>query len=195
MRARATAVEHGLAGGTAVAEKCFLADAAVMDNMVQLQRKKKGEKKGTSRTGNVDGRRGKEEEDVQRWWGMLWADNAGIVTGSPGGLERMMTVIVTACSAFGLTVSEAKTEILCLQTKGGKKVSLTINAAGQVYKQKIEFVYKTKKYAAFLCTRSSPLWTSLPARRNSYVRLGLQYLSYSCAASIVAQWAYDHPRE
>ena len=27
----------------------------------------------------------------------------------------MMTVIVTACAAFGLTVSEAKTEIMCLQ--------------------------------------------------------------------------------
>ena len=47
-----------------------------------------------------------------------------------------MTVIVTACSAFGLTVSEAKTETMRLQTKGGGKVSFTVNAAGQVYKQK-----------------------------------------------------------
>ena len=52
-----------------------------------------------------------------------------------------MTVIVTACSAFELTVSEAKTEIMCLQTKGGGKLSFTINAAGQVYKQTIDFVY------------------------------------------------------
>ena len=52
-----------------------------------------------------------------------------------------MTVIVTACSASGLTVSEVNTDIMCLQTKGGGKVSYTINAAGQVYKQKIEFVY------------------------------------------------------
>ena len=37
---------------------------------------------------------------------MLYADDAGIVSQSPGGLERMMTVIVTACSSFGLTVSE-----------------------------------------------------------------------------------------
>ena len=50
-----------------------------------------------------------------------------------------MAVIVTACSAFGLRVSEANTEILCLQTKGGGKVSFTINAAGQVYKQAFEF--------------------------------------------------------
>ena len=53
----------------------------------------------------------------------------------------MMTVIVTACSAFGLTVSEAKTEIMCLQTKDGGNVSFTVAAAGQVYKQTIEFVY------------------------------------------------------
>ena len=52
-----------------------------------------------------------------------------------------MTAIVTACSSFGLTVSGAKTEIMCLETKGGGKVSFTINAAGQVYKQAIEFVH------------------------------------------------------
>ena len=38
-----------------VAEKRFLADAAIMDNMVQLQRKEKGEKKGTLHTGNSTG--------------------------------------------------------------------------------------------------------------------------------------------
>ena len=38
----------------------------------------------------------------------------------------MMTVIVTACEVFGLTVvSEAKTEIACLQTKDGRKLSFT----------------------------------------------------------------------
>ena len=50
---------------------------------------------------------------------MLYADDAGIVSRLPEGLESMMTVIVTACSAFGLTVSEAKTETMCLQTKDG----------------------------------------------------------------------------
>ena len=66
---------------------------------------------------------------------MLYADDAGIVSRSSEGLERMMTVIMTACSSFGLTVSEAKTEIMCLETKGEGKVSFAINAAGQVYKQ------------------------------------------------------------
>ena len=41
-------------------------------------------------------------------WEMLYADDAGIVSRSPEGLEKMMTVIVTACATFGLTVSEAQ---------------------------------------------------------------------------------------
>ena len=88
-------------------EKRFLADAAITDNMVKLQRKEEGEKKGISRTGKVDGRRGKEGEDVQRLWGMLYADDASIASRSSKGLERMMTAIVTACLSFGLPVSEA----------------------------------------------------------------------------------------
>ena len=87
-----------------VAEKRFLADAAITDNMVQLQQEK-GEKKGTPRTCKVDGRGGKEKEEVQRLWGMLYAGDADIVSRSSEGLERMMMVIVTACSAFGLTIS------------------------------------------------------------------------------------------
>ena len=51
-----------------------------------------------------------------------------------------MTVIVTACAAFGLTVSEANTKIMCLQTKGGGHMPFTVTAAGQVCKQAIEFV-------------------------------------------------------
>ena len=49
----------------------------------------------------------------------------------------MMTVIVTACAAFGLTVSESKTEIMRLQTEGGGHVPFTVTAAGQVYKQTV----------------------------------------------------------
>ena len=67
MRARATAVQHVFHGGTACRRESFLAGA--VDNMVQLQRKETGEKKGTSRTDKVDGRRGKEGEGVQRLWG------------------------------------------------------------------------------------------------------------------------------
>ena len=55
---------------------------------------------------------------------MLYADGAGIVSRSLVGLERMMAVILTACSASGLTISEAKTKIMCLQTEHGGKVSV-----------------------------------------------------------------------
>ena len=49
---------------------------------------------------------------------MLYADDAGVVSQSPGQLRKMMGVIVVVCAAFALTVSEAKIEIMCLRAKG-----------------------------------------------------------------------------
>ena len=43
-------------------------------------------------------------------WGMLYADDVGVVSTSPRGLIRMIDVIVVAYQEFGLTVSEKKTE-------------------------------------------------------------------------------------
>ena len=64
--------------------------------MVQLQRKEKqgGKKRGRARTGRVDGHK---KEKAQTLWGILYADDAGIVPRSPEGLEKMMTVILTVC--------------------------------------------------------------------------------------------------
>ena len=46
---------------------------------------------------------------IQRaFWGMLYADDAGIVSTSAEG-AKVMTVIVTVVEAAGLTVSEKKT--------------------------------------------------------------------------------------
>ena len=101
-----------------VADKRFTADAVIMDSMVQVLRKEKGGKKeGRERAGRVDGQ--EKEEAAHTLWGMLYADDAGIVSRSPEGLEKVMTVIVTACAAFGLTVSEAKTEIWACKRKVG----------------------------------------------------------------------------
>ena len=52
-------------------------------------------------------------------------------------------VIVTVCAAFGLTVSEAKTEIMYLRTRGMLDAAATfsVEAAGQAYKQTHDFVY------------------------------------------------------
>ena len=54
-----------------------------------------------------------------------------------------MGVIVVVCAAFGLTVSEAKTKIMCLRTKGMPEstVTFSVEAAGQVYNQMNKFVY------------------------------------------------------
>ena len=53
-----------------------------------------------------------------------------------------MRVIVVVCAAFGLTASEAKTEIMCLCAKGMPESTATfsVEAAGQVYNQTKEFI-------------------------------------------------------
>ena len=76
-------------------------------------------------------------------WGMLYADDAEIASQSPENLRAMMGVIVVVCAVFGLTVSEAKTEIMCLRTKGMPEstVIFSVETAGQLYNQTNEFVY------------------------------------------------------
>ena len=50
---------------------------------------------------------------------------------------------MVVCAVFGLTVLEAKTEIMCLRAKGMLESTATfsVEAAGQVYNQTNEFVY------------------------------------------------------
>ena len=50
---------------------------------------------------------------------------------------------MVVCAAFGLTVSEAKTEITCLRAKGMPEstVKFSVDVTGQVYNQTNEFVY------------------------------------------------------
>ena len=75
-------------------------------------------------------------------WGMLYADDAGNVSGSAEGLAKLMTVIVTVFEAAGLTVSETKTEMMLLRTPGQTSLALpiAIEAAGQRYRQKNQFL-------------------------------------------------------
>ena len=77
-------------------------------------------------------------------WGLLYADDAGVISQLSEQLKKMMGVIVVVCAAFALTVSEAKTEIMCLRTKGMPESTATfsVEAAGQVYNQMNEFVYR-----------------------------------------------------
>ena len=75
--------------------------------------------------------------------GMLNADDDGVVSQSSEQLKKVMGVIVVVCAAFGLTVSEAKTELMCLRTKGMPESTATfsVEAAGQVYSQTNEIAY------------------------------------------------------
>ena len=51
-------------------------------------------------------------------WGMLFADDAGIVSRLAEGLAKLMTVIVTVFEAAGVTaVSEKRTETMLLRTR------------------------------------------------------------------------------
>ena len=81
-------------------------------------------------------------------WGMLYVDDAGVVSRSQEGLTRMMTTIVEVFGQFGLTVSEKKTETLLMRApekqpkKGGPPPPpLVIEAAGQTYAQTAQFRY------------------------------------------------------
>ena len=54
-----------------------------------------------------------------------------------------MGVIVVVCATFGLTVSEAKAEIMCLRAMGMPESTaiFSVEEAGQVYNQTNECVY------------------------------------------------------
>ena len=66
---------------------------------------------------------------------MLYANDAGVVSRLPKKLRKTMHVIVVVCAAFGFTVSEAKTEIIFLRTKGMLEATtiFSVEAAGQMY--------------------------------------------------------------
>ena len=113
----------------------FAEDPLIVSDLVYLDDAPMGE----------DGRP-REERTLERVrravWGMLYADDAGVVSTSPRGLARMMDVIVVACQEFGLTVSEKKTEAMHLWSHPNiASNALQIEAAGQRYRQTTEFVY------------------------------------------------------
>ena len=75
-------------------------------------------------------------------WRTLYADDAGVVSTSPRGLTRLMDVVIVACQEFGLKVSEKKTDAMDLWSHPTTASNtLRIEAAGQRYKQTIEFKY------------------------------------------------------
>ena len=74
-------------------------------------------------------------------WGMLYADDACIVSRSPQGLAKMMELVVEVCRAFASTVSAKKTETMCMPPPRTPRTMVRIEAAGQIYKQVQSFTY------------------------------------------------------
>ena len=113
----------------------FKADKGIMDALVHLRKKRGAGVRGEATAG--------ESVLATPLWGTLYADDAGIVSQSSEQLRNLMGVIVVVCAAFGLTVSEAKTEIMRLRAKGMLESTaiFSVEAAGQVYNQTNEFMY------------------------------------------------------
>ena len=118
-----------------VAYTRFKADKGIMDALVHPRKKKGAGGRGKATFG--------ESIQATPLWGMLYAGDAEVVSQSPEQLRKVMEVIVVVFAAFGFTVSEAKTEIMCLRAKGVPESTaiFSVEAAGQVYNQTNEFVY------------------------------------------------------
>ena len=72
---------------------------------------------------------------------LLYADDACIVSRSTRGLGRMMAVFVEVFGAFGLTISESKTETMCMPIPHAPATKTIFNATGQQYRQITSFTY------------------------------------------------------
>ena len=85
-----------------MASTCFKADKGIMDALVHLRKKRGAGGRGEATAGEL--------VLATPLWGMLYADDAGVVSQSSQQQRKMMGVIVVVCAAFVLTVSEAKTD-------------------------------------------------------------------------------------
>ena len=103
----------------------FKADKGIMDALVHVRKKRGARERGEATVG--------ESVLAMALWGMLYDDDVGVVSQSPEQLRKIMGVIVVVCATFGLTVSEAKTEIMCLRAKGmpeSTAATFSVEAAG-----------------------------------------------------------------
>ena len=74
----------------------FKADKGIMDALVHLRKKRGAGERGEATVGEL--------VLATPLWGMLYADDAGVISQSPEQPRKMMEVIVVVCAAFGLTV-------------------------------------------------------------------------------------------
>ena len=71
----------------------------------------------------------------------MYADDACIVLRPPRWLERMMAVFVEVFCAFGLIISESKTETMCMPIPRAPATQIVFNATGQCYRLITSFIY------------------------------------------------------
>ena len=69
-------------------------------------------------------------------WGVLYAND-----GSPRGLEPMIGVFVEVCGALGLTISESKTDTMCMPIPRAPATQIVFNATGQLFRHRTSFIY------------------------------------------------------
>ena len=74
-------------------------------------------------------------------WGMLYADDACIVSRSPRGLGRMMAIFVEVFGTFSLTISESKAETMCMPIARAPATKIVFNATEQQYRPTSSFTY------------------------------------------------------
>ena len=72
---------------------------------------------------------------------MLYANDACIASRSPRGQWRMMAIFVEAFGTFGLTISESKSETMCMAIPRVPATKIVFNATGQQYRQTTSFTY------------------------------------------------------
>ena len=133
-------MEQGLHQGCGLAPLLFNIFFAAAINVAQTHHKRFGATQGIKGAGGWKEATAGKPALATSLWGMLYTDDTEVVSHSPDHPRKMMAVIVVVCAAFGLTVSEAKTDIMCLCTQGMPE-STAIFTVGQVDNQTNELVY------------------------------------------------------
>ena len=73
--------------------------------------------------------------------GMMYADNACILSRSPRGLEQMIAVFVEVFGVFGLIIPWSKTETFCMPIPRAQATKIAFNATGQQYRKTTPYTY------------------------------------------------------
>ena len=103
VRARAPPIQHLLCGVYKRGLPAFQG--------AQIHHGRFGASEGKSGAGAAGGSNRRKASPGDVTLGHAYADDAGVVSQSPEQLRKVVGVTIVVCAAFGLTVSEAKTEI------------------------------------------------------------------------------------